>query len=369
MITRGFSLLIRDHTPAIRNKSWIVLLTARMRQLATFLLSFLIGAFVTTSSLANTNTPESPIVETDSAQKIYVAVGVLDIDDINSADQNFTLNLFVQFRWHDPRLVHDGDSVIRTQLTDIHAPRFVLLNRQRTWTSLLNVVDISPNGEALYRMRLWGDFSQIMHLQEFPMDSHTFEIPIVAIGHSGESITLLQDPVENSSMAKRFSVADWSITSWVAEAKPVSVSEHKSIDGFVYSFDARRKSAHYLIKFIIPLFLIVAMSWVVFWIDPSEGSSQLGVAVTAVLTLIAYHIALTGRLPDIPYLTRMDLFLFGSTLLVFSSLLEVVLTSRLAKAERLDFARRVDGASRLLFPLVYLLIAYLALIAGLGASM
>ena len=52
----------------------MVLLTARMRQLTIFLLSFLIGTFVTTSSLANTNTPESPIVETDSAQKIYVAV-------------------------------------------------------------------------------------------------------------------------------------------------------------------------------------------------------------------------------------------------------------------------------------------------------
>ena len=105
------------------------------------------------------------------------------------------------------------------------------------------------------------------------------------------------------------------------------------------------------------------------WFFKLDSREQLLVSIAAVLTLIAYHIALTGKLPDIPYLTRMDLFLFGSTLLVFSSLLEVVLTSRLAKAERLDFARRVDGASRLLFPLVYLLIAYLALIAGLGASM
>ena len=110
------------------------------------------------------------------------------------------------------------------------------------------------------------------------------------------------------------------------------------------------------------------MSWVVFWIDPSEAGSQLSVAVTAVLTLIAYHIALTGKLPDISYLTRMDLFLFGSTLLVFASLIEVVMTSRLARMDRLLLARRMDLVCRVLFPLVYLLITHLSLVSGVGAS-
>jgi hypothetical protein len=340
-----------------------------MKAIAMFILFFLLTILATAPSHVSASTAESPQLQPNSPQKIYVAMGVLDIDGIDSATQSFTVNLFVQFRWHDPQLAHDGSTAIRTQLTDIHAPRFLLLNRQKTWSSLLNVVDISPDGEAVYRMRLWGDFSQIMRLQEFPLDSHTFEIPVVAIGHAGEHITLLQDPRENSSMAKEYSVADWTITGWAAEAKPVNVSEIKSMDGFVYSFDGERISAHYFIKFIIPLFLIVAMSWVVFWIDPSEGSSQLGVAVTAVLTLIAYHIALTGKLPDISYLTRMDLFLFGSTLLVFSSLIEVVITSRLANGGRLNFARYIDIVCRILFPLAYLLIAYLALVSRMGASM
>jgi hypothetical protein len=340
-----------------------------MKAVEALFLFFLLTLLTAAPSHASASTPASPPVDSSSPQKIYVAVGVLDIDGIDSAAQSFTVNLFVQFRWHDPRLAHDGDSDIRTQLTDIHAPRFLLLNRQKTWSSLLNVVDISPAGEALYRMRLWGNFSQIMRLQEFPMDGHTFEIPIVAIGYTGEPVTLLQDPLEHSSIAREFSVADWYITSWEAEAKSVQISEHKAMNGFVYSFYGERISAHYFIKLIIPLFLIVAMSWVVFWIDPSHGSSQLGVAVTAVLTLIAYHIALTSKLPDISYLTRMDLFLFGSTLLVFSSLIEVVVTSRLADAGRLNFARHIDIVCRILFPLAYLLTAYLALVSRMGASM
>jgi len=86
-----------------------------------------------------------------------------------------------QFRWLDPRLAHAGPGAIRRDLSEIHAPRFLLLNGQRTWSSLLDVVDISPQGEATFRMRLWGDFSQIMQLQNFPFDRHVFKVPVIAI--------------------------------------------------------------------------------------------------------------------------------------------------------------------------------------------
>ncbi|MEH6589637.1 MAG: hypothetical protein V7746_05225 [Halioglobus sp.] len=319
---------------------------------------------VFSAQAATTGTPAS-----DQRQKVYVTVGIIDVDAISSAEQRFTLNLYAQFRWVDPGLAHDGDSVIREQLNDIHAPRFILLNQQRSWSSLMNVVDISPDGEAIYRMRLWGDFSQIMRLQEFPLDSHIFKLPIVAVGEKADTIELLPDPEAPSFLAEQLSVADWTIGNWKAEAANIDLIHGEITKGFVFSFEAKRISRHYLIKFIIPLLLIVAMSWVVFWIDPLESASQLSVSVTSVLTLIAYHISLTGKLPDISYLTRMDLFLFGSTLLVFSSLIEVVITSRLAKSGRLVFARRIDIFSRLAFPAAYAAIGYISLISAVGASL
>ena len=107
------------------------------------------------------------------------------------------------------------------------------------------------------------------------------------------------------------------------------------------------------------------MSWVVFWVDPSEAGTQLNVAVTTVLTLIAYHIALSNKLPDIPYVTRMDLLVFGSTLLVFLSLIEVVTTSRLGKTDRLVLAQNIDVACRIIFPILYCVLAYFSLYRGL----
>ncbi|MEH6567876.1 MAG: hypothetical protein V7709_02290 [Halioglobus sp.] len=338
-----------------------------MKHTARDLFVGLLLALCAVQSFANVEDSYAP--ESEQVQKVYVTIGILDIDAINSADQSFTLNIIVQFRWFDPALAHDGKSSVRKQLTEIEAPRFLLLNRQRTWSSLLNVVDISPEGEALYRMRLWGDFSQIMRLQEFPFDSHTFEVPVTAIPHGDGKVQLIPDPEQPSFMGEQFSVADWTIESWTAQSRAISFGGGKEVQGFVFAFVAERISGHILIKFIIPLFLIVAMSWVVFWIDPIDGASQLSVSVTSVLTLIAYHIALTSKLPDISYLTRMDLFLFGSTLLVFSSLIEVVLTSRLAKVGRIKLAQRMDAICRIAFPMAYAFIGYLALIAGVGAAM
>lgn len=293
----------------------------------------------------------------DEPEKVYVSVGVLDVDGISSAQQSFTINVFVQFRWHDPALAHDGDGPIRRDLSEISAPRFLLVNRQKTWSTLLNVVEIAPDGEAIFRQRLWGDFSQPLRLHDFPFDKHTFSIPILALSQTSGPLPLEPDPDVESFIADELSVADWRITQWSAKTDMIELTRDDAGQGFVFSFEAERIHNHYVIKYIIPLILIVMMSWIVFWIDPKESGSQLSVAVTAALTLIAYHIALAGKLPDIPYLTRMDGFLFGSTLLVFSALLEVVFTSRLAGRGRLRLARWMDRVCAFLFPMSYVAIA------------
>jgi hypothetical protein len=78
--------------------------------------------------------------------------------------------------------------------------------------------------------------------------------------------------------------------------------------------------------------------------------SVLGVATSSILTLIAHRFVLASLLPRLPYMTRMDYFTVGSTLLVFLALLVVVLTSFLSTWGRAVAARRVDLVARAAFP-------------------
>ena len=50
--------------------------------------------------------------------------------------------------------------------------------------------------------------------------------------------------------------------------------------------------------------------------------------------------------PKVPYLTQMDQFVLSVTLLVFLTLGEVVVTSRLVKSDRIETARRLDRYAR-----------------------
>jgi hypothetical protein len=77
------------------------------------------------------------------------------------------------------------------------------------------------------------------------------------------------------------------------------------------------------------------------------GGPQIRVAVTSMLTLIAYRFSIGSEVPRLPYLTRLDSFILASSLLVFISLIEVMLMIRLATDNRTDLARIIDRRCRI----------------------
>ena len=124
-----------------------------------------------------------------------------------------------------------------------------------------------------------------------------------------------------------------------------------------FSLDVERDTSFFMFKVILPLILIVMMSWLVFWIDPSLVSSQISVSVTAMLTMIAYRFALAGLLPRLNFLTIMDYFVLVSTLAVFLSMIEVIYTAYLSTNGQLEQARALDRKARLIVPLIYIFLA------------
>ena len=99
--------------------------------------------------------------------------------------------------------------------------------------------------------------------------------------------------------------------------------------------------------------IIAAMSWVVFWLDPKYVPARMSVTITSMLTLVAYRFLLGGDLPQLSYLTRMDHFLIGSTLLVLLTVVQVAVTTSLIDRDRGSRAIRINRLSRWAFPLAF----------------
>jgi hypothetical protein len=164
-------------------------------------------------------------------------------------------------------------------------------------------------------------------------------------------------------------MTDWDLVSVRSEANEVTyVAGYRPSPGFQLSFVIERRIGFFVAKVIIPLILIVAMSWIVFWIDPEEGAVQINVAITSMLTLIAYRFAIGSTLPLVSYLTRLDYFILLATILVFASLMEVIIVVRMAKRPgALERARAIDRKCRWIFPGTFFVLGLGSLVLRVGS--
>lgn len=290
-------------------------------------------------------------------QPTTVAFGiyVLDISRIDGASQSFTADVLVVARWRDSRLASEKEGPHTRELKDVWHPRLEAVNQQGAIAALPEVVEVDAVGTVTYRQRFQGQFSSPMQVVDFPFDRHECQFRFATLGYTESEIRFEnREFADVSGMARRLLIADWDVGPWSVATEPYQLAPHEpKRAGFVFKFMAKRHAGFYVLKIVLPLVFIVLMSWVVFWIDPVHVSSQMTVAATAMLTLIAYRLSYEGYLPRVSYLTRMDTFMLGSTILVLLSLVEVAISNNLAMADKKVAAVRVDRWSRVLFPVVF----------------
>jgi len=245
-------------------------------------------------------------------------------------------------------------------LTEVWNPRLNIIGQQNVWRSYPEFIEIEPDGQVIYRQKLWGNFSQPMDLHNFPMDQQTLTVHMVAAGLSEQHVKmvpLLLDEIAISDIADKFSVPDFVVTDW--QAQPESYFPHKGREGtagFLMEVTLKRSPMYYILKVIIPLCLIVIMSWLPRWIDPEHIGTNIGISTTAFLTLVAYLFAITVLLPRVSYVTRIDRFILLSTLLVFVSLLQTVANTSLIRNKKNALVERSDVWSRMVYPVLLVVV-------------
>lgn len=293
--------------------------------------------------------------------EVQIRIIVIDVDEVNSADQSFAASVFYEARWKSPYLVHDGPGPINRQLTEVWNPQLTIIGLQNQWKAYPDSVEIRPDGTVVEQQKVWGHFSQPLDLHDFPFDQQTLSIHLLAPRLSERDITVVPLDINGipSQIARSFSLPDFDVLSWKAEPKPYYlVKADQGRAGFEMRINIARQSGYYVLKVIIPLCLIVIMSWLPRWIDPEQMGTNIGISTSAFLTLVAYLFAITVMLPRVSYVTRMDRFILLSTFIVFIGLLQTVFSMAMIRKNRADLASRVDRWSHWVYPV--LLVSILA---------
>ncbi len=293
--------------------------------------------------------------------EIRFFVFLVDVDAIDDANQNFTVNVFLRLEWRDERLADPASPVRKIKLENVWNPQVLVSNQQgRLAKSLAEIVEVDPDGTVRYRQRFTGELSQPLDLSEFPEDRQQFTIQFVSVANDSDRLMFVPmraaaDPsILGGSIAGTFSLPDWKILSHEALAMPFEPVAGVEIPGFALRFEAERYLEYYIWQVIVPLTVVVIMSWAAFWISGRDASVRVGVATSSILTLVALRFVVASLLPRLPYMTRMDYFTVGSTVLVFLALVVVVLTSFLTARKREKSAYRIDLTARAAFPAAFL---------------
>ena len=305
---------------------------------------------------------ERPGVEAGPTQ-VSVGIWMVDITNIDSAQQNFTADIAVVLRWKDARLAHTGAGLAHYALDQIWTPRVSIANETSSVVRKLSEsAEVEPDGTVLYRQRYVGSFTQPLRLQSFPFDRQAFRIQFVAVRYQRNEVTFVPDQNwirdglrEGAGISRSITLPDWMVERWDAKPDVYALTPGLQYSGYVFEFTASRNVQHYILKVILPLVLIVMMSWSVFWTEPTNSNTQFSVAVTSMLTLIAYRFAVDTQLPRLPYMTRLDAFFLVSTLLVFLSLIEVLVTTILDNNHQVARAKKLDRYCRVIVPLIFII--------------
>lgn len=107
---------------------------------------------------------------------------------------------------------------------------------------------------------------------------------------------------------------------------------------------------------IVPLILIVILSWSVFWMERSSLGDRMSVSFVGILTAVAYQIVLSDILPKISYVTLMNAFLNFSLLLMCLTVLINLIVGACDKRGRSGCGDRIDKHCRWAFPVAYVLL-------------
>jgi hypothetical protein len=283
--------------------------------------------------------------------EVSVGIRMVDLTDIDDVSQTLTGDFAVFLRWTDPRL--DGLEGCEIPLKYVWVPELRFVNSGRLFKGQAEAVAVETGGGVVYVQRYYGSLATYHNLRQFPFDEQTFVLTLVSLRYGEEDVQLVVDE-QVTGHRDVLNISAWTVTSVEGATRRQFIEATNAMaSAYDFRISANRQRHFYVWKIIVPLCLIVFMSWTVFWVNPAQFGPQIGLSATSMLTLIAFQFATTSMVPALGYFTTLDEFTTGSTILVFLALVQSLTTSYLVSQEREALALRMDRVSRYVFPLAY----------------
>jgi hypothetical protein len=215
-----------------------------------------------------------------------------------------------------------------------------------------------------------GEVACDYDLRRYPFDSQQPEAVFEVLGFDDSEVRLELDAATSGISTSRDSQI--ALPQWTVTGVRASIRErHAGYSGatgvgsvFVVAADLERQPFFMLRLVVLPLMLIVMLSWSVFWMDRSSLGDRLSVSFIGILTAVAYQMVVSEILPQISYVTVMNAILNLSFFVMCAGVVVNLVVGWHDQHGAKALGDRIDVRSRWMFPLVYFGLILLTVVAA-----
>ncbi len=294
--------------------------------------------------------PEPPKAP-EGPEMVDVGVYLHHIPTIDLKTNTYLADFYLWFRWkgeHDPTKSFEFTNAVETW--DLH--------RQATYVDDAgNPKSEDVEGGAKYQVfHVQGRFLNPFRLQNYPFDEQDI---VIRFEDAESQIDKMRYRVDEGGAKHHpgVEIPGWDLTESSAEVRieryPSNFGDPRvkktgdAYTQFVYTLHIVRPVKGYLIKTLLPIAIVVAIAFVVFLIPLHYFDGRLGLAITNLISAVALQLSTSSDLPSVGYLVLLDKIYNLAYLVIFGSLVESVLVTRLYDSDRKALARRIDRWSAL----------------------
>lgn len=305
---------------------------------------------------------------TERPRPVHVGLVIRNIIAIDEVKETWQVNGLLITKWNDPTLRYrprGREQLSRDLPKTMWKPDFELTNEATPTTFHFVDLFVVPNGTVTYTQRFSATLSTSSDLRRFPFDTQVLPLVVQASGDDLD-VTILRPDRRASALSRRTYVglAQWAVVSLTERLGTVAGTARR-VNDIEFDLKVQRNPRSYVFKFIVPLLLLVMISWVTFWLSPEEfkARDQLQSAVATLLIVVAFNITVSNLLPRTEYITYIDALLFTCFIFVIIAIGAIVATHMLQMRHSDQLALRVRRFSGVALPIAFLIAQATLLIA------
>ena len=303
----------------------------------------------------------------NGATQVDIGLYVIDISNVNAVENTYRLEGSIDLVWCDPRLRANSqekhDRIYLEEDADVKIkriwwPSVTFVNAVGEYFKKNEELIIFANGTVQYREKFSVELKSFFDLTKFPFDAQTLQVAIESFAWDKDYIELNVDE-QKTGFNPNLNLPEWKIGDIGTQIEQnIEVRSKEPFSKFLMQIKLIRKPGFYLWKVLIPLIILVIISWSVFWMAEESLADRISFSLTGILTVVAYQFLISENLPNISYLTLMDAILSLSFVAIALTVAENIVVNWL-NMENLKFmAVKVDRICQFAFPTIYVFLLF-----------